>query len=152
MSRMSLLLATAVVLIAGCRIPPEREAVLRPLPEGQAFRYPELLGRARTQATAALEAFYIDAWPDLQDAAAGLEQTARFLPKTAEVPSSFKGGIAGEAEHLRQDAVKLGDAARAKDAAAVNTVLQRINTRIRALRGDDRTPMPTPPPPVKPTP
>jgi hypothetical protein len=151
MSRASLLFA-ALVLIAGCRVPPEREAVLRPLPEGQAFRYPELLGRARTQATAALEAFYIDAWPDLEDAAVGLEQTARFLPKTAEIPVAYKDRIGAEAEQLRQDALKLGEFARAKNAIAVNTVLQRINLRIRAMRSDDKTPVPMPPAPMPPSP
>lgn len=153
MSRTSLLLGTALVLIAGCRVPPEREAVLRLPADGQPFRYPELLGRARLQATAALEAFYIDAWPDLRDAAVGLEQTARFLPKTAEIPPPLKDRIASEAEQLRLDALKLGDAARARDAGAVNAALQSINLRIRALRADAGQPAPAPPlPPVKPTP
>lgn len=143
MSRTSFM-CLAVLAIAGCRLP-EHEAVIKPLPEGQSFTYQDLLVRARAQAMAAVEAFYIDAWPDLSDAAAALEQTSRFLPKTTEIPDSLKDKLGLQTEQLRQDAMKLGDAARAKDARAANDALQRINLRIRELRVEDKTPPPAPP-------
>jgi hypothetical protein len=144
MSRTSFVLL-AVLVIAGCRLP-EHEAVIKPLPEGQSFAYQDLLVRSRAQAMAAVEAFYVDAWADLADAAAALEQTSRFLPKTTQVPESLKDKLGSETDQLRQDAMKLGDAARAKDSRAVNEALQRINLRIRVLCVADQVP---PPPPVK---
>jgi hypothetical protein len=148
MSRMSVL--WCVVLLAsgpasGCRLP---ETAVKPFPEGPSFTYQDLLLRARTQATTAVEAFYVDGWGDIADAAAGLEQTARFLPRSAEIPDAFKEKLAAETDVLRQDALKLGEAARAKNARAVNDALQRINLRIRDLRPDDRIPPPAPPPKV----
>lgn len=151
MSRTSFVLL-AVLAIAGCRLP-EHEAVIKPLPEGQSFTYQELLVRARAQAMAAVEAFYIDAWADLGDAAAALEQTSRFLPKTTQIPVAVKDKLATETEQLRLDATKLGDAARVKDARAANAALQRINLRIRDLRADDTPPAPAAPAaPVAPVP
>jgi hypothetical protein len=134
----------AVLAIGGCRLP-EHEAVIKPLPEGQSFTYQDLLQRARAQAMAAVEAFYVDAWADLGDAAAALEQTSRFLPKTTQIPDSLRDKLGAETDQLRQDAMKLGDAARAKDARAVNDALQRINRRIRDLHAEDKTPPPMPP-------
>src|SRR5947199_95501 len=83
-----------VVGLWGCRLPPEREP-LKPLPEeGQVYSYQEILGRARIQATVALESFYVDNWNDLEEAAQGLEQTARFLPKASEPPARHKDKLA----------------------------------------------------------
>jgi hypothetical protein len=146
MSRVLAVLGVAVLAV-GCRLP-EREP-LRPLPEGGgSFAYLELLVRARGQASAAVEAFYVDAWVDLEQAAVALEQTARFLPKTTEIPVPVRADLPAEAEKLRQDALKLGDAARARDARAVNDSLQRINLTIRQLRPTE----PAPPPPKAPAP
>jgi phosphoglycerate-specific signal transduction histidine kinase len=135
-------LAFAVVLLAcGCRLP-EREAAFKLLPADQSFTYTDLVARARSQATIALEAFYVDGWADLEDVAAGLEQTARFLPKATQMPDAFKDKIGAESEQLIQDCGKLREAARAKNARTVNDVLQRINYRIRELRPEDKTPPP----------
>ena len=68
-----------VFVTLGCRAAAER-AVLQPLPDDTApLPYRELLSRARLQAMTANEAFYVGRWPDVEDAARGLEQTARFL-------------------------------------------------------------------------
>jgi hypothetical protein len=133
----------AVIILVGCHLP-EREAALIPLPEGQPVAYVELLARARAQATTALEAFYVDGWTDVQAAAAALEQTARLLPKSTEIPTSVKERLAGESEQLRQDAIKLGEAARAKNAKTVNETLQRISLRVRDLRVEEKAPPPVP--------
>src|SRR5260370_13858689 len=146
MSHKSLLFC-ALVLLAGCRVA-ERESVLRPLPEGQAFTYMELLARARSTASAGLEAFYVDAWVELEDTATSLAQTARCLAKSSEVPIAVKDRIGSETDQLSLDAVKLGEAARAKNAKAVNEALQRINPRIRDLKPEDRSPPPMAPPKV----
>lgn len=126
-----------VVFIAGCRLT-EREGA-NPLPEnGAPLTYTEMVNRARGQATTALDAYYIDSWLDLEQAAQRLEQSARLLPKTTHVPDNFKTKVEPESEQLRQDAVKLLEAARAKNATQVNEVLQRINQRIRQLRPTDK--------------
>ncbi len=133
MTRPCLVLCATLLVAAGCRLPPDGEA-LRALPEHRVFSYDELLYRARAQATAAVEAFYLDSWRDLEDAAAALEQTAHFLPKTTNIPASLKDKLEPEARALRDDAAKLGDAARARSVAQVNETLQRINLKVRQLR------------------
>ena len=65
----------------------DREAIVN---ERGAVTASEILGRARLQAQVALEAFYVDNWSDLEDVAKGLEQTARFLPKTKDIPTKHK--------------------------------------------------------------
>jgi hypothetical protein len=72
------------------------------------------------------------------------------LPKTTQLPDALKDKIGPETEKLRTDALKLGEAARAKNSQAVNEALQRINVRIRDLRVEDRTPPPESPVKIKP--
>jgi hypothetical protein len=120
--------------VAGCRLPPEREP-LKPLPEnGALYSYHEILTRARAQASAAIEAFYEDAWTDLEEAAKGLEQTARFLPRTSDQPPHLKDSLVQSCSELGKEATKLTEAARAKNITGTTEVLQRITLRIRALR------------------
>jgi hypothetical protein len=122
-----------LLAMVGCRLA-EREG-MNPLPENAApLSYEEMVTRARGQAASALDAYYIDAWMDLEQAAQRLEQSARLLPKTTHIPEAFKTKVEPEADLLRQDAVKLLEAARAKNATAANEAMQRINQRIRQLR------------------
>ena len=127
-----------LLVIVGCRIT-DREG-FDPLPaNGLPLTYTEILNRARGQSGAALDAFYIDAWLDLEQTAQRLEQTARLLPKATHVPEAFKAKVEPESDLLRKDAVKLLEAARAKNATQVNDALQRINQRIRQLRPAEKT-------------
>jgi hypothetical protein len=127
-----------LVVLAGCRLS-EREG-LNPLPETAApLSYTEMVNRARGQASSALDAFYIDAWLDLEQAAQRLEQTARLLPKTTHIPEAFKTKVEPASEQLREDAVKLVEAACAKNATQVNETMQRINLRIRQIRPVDKS-------------
>ena len=89
MLRASYLGILMIVVLAGCRST-EREGA-NPLPENAApLSYIEMINRARGQATSALDAYYIDSWMDLEQAAQRLEQTARLLPKSTHVPEAFK--------------------------------------------------------------
>jgi hypothetical protein len=127
-------LGVFLFFFTACRLPPERMP-LKPLPEdGQVFTYEEILSRGRAQASEALEAFYIDNWAELADAGRGLEQTARFLPKTVEPPANVAGKLVAEAVNLRKQALRLIDAANARDVNAVNDALQHIHLKIRQLR------------------
>ena len=122
-----------IVALAGCRAV-EREG-MNSLPENAApLSYEEMVNRARGQASSALDAYYIDAWLDLEQAAQRLEQSARLLPKSTHIPEAFKTKIEPESDLLRQDATKLLAAARAKNASAANDAMQRITQRIRQLR------------------
>jgi hypothetical protein len=130
----ALVLGFLVLVAAGCQLPPERMAV-RLLPEDTApLSYLELVSRARLQATAGNEAFYVNQWAELEDAARALEQTARFLPKATEVPADKRESLAKVAEELRQEAIKLREAAQAKDVKRSNELLQHINLKVRELR------------------
>jgi predicted nucleic acid-binding Zn-ribbon protein len=131
------LLTGMALLLAGCVAPVER-VPLQPLPEtGQVLPYPELLTRARAQATAANEAFYVNRWSDLEDLAKGLEQTARFLAKAEEVPATKKDTLKEVTADMAKNALKLKTAAADKNVKDANDALQRINLKVRELRLTD---------------
>ncbi len=86
------------------------------------------------QASAATEAFYVNRWGDLEDAAKGLEQTARFLAKAQEVPAKNKDILNEVSGDLAKTAIKLKDAAVAQNVKDANDALQQINLKVRQLR------------------
>jgi hypothetical protein len=124
-------------LLAGCQLPPE-QVPLKPLPEdGPLQAYADIVNRARVQASAANEAFYVNKWSDLEDAAKGLEQTATYLTKTADVPAKHKGLLSTEADNLIKETRLLRDAAKLQDVKQANEILQRINLKVRELRAEN---------------
>jgi hypothetical protein len=132
-----ILLFASLLLMATSCTAPERAALPPPLPDnGPPLSYAELLLRARTQATVATEAFYVNKWSDLEDAARGLEQTAKFLGKAEDVPAKQKESLAAVSTSLNKDAVKLRDAAKAQDEKAANETLQHVHLTVRELRLD----------------
>ena len=70
------------------------------------------------------------------ESAAGLEQTARFLPKTSEQPAYLKDRVVPESVLLGKEAVRLRQAAEGKNVAATNEAIQQINLLLRSLRPD----------------
>jgi hypothetical protein len=126
--------ALLLLVLCGCQLPPER-VPLKPLAEdGPPQPYADLVNRARAQATAANEAFYINNWPDLEDAAKGLELTARVLAKAADVPAQHKEALPNESAVLAKEALQLRDAAKGHDVRQATETLQRINLKIREFR------------------
>jgi hypothetical protein len=134
--RVLLVGSVLVISLSACQLPPEREP-LRLLPEDRPpLPYAELLTRARVQAMVATEAFYVDKWADVDDAAQGLAQTARFLAKAQDVPPKQKEALPKVSEELGKEATQLSEAAKAKDAKKVNETLTRIQLTVRELRLD----------------
>jgi hypothetical protein len=132
--RVVLLCCAIVIGLAGCRLPPDREP-FKPLPEnGARFSYGELLARLHSQANAAMDAFFVDAWVELDEAASGIDQTARFLAKADGPPEHLKNSLTQDCSSLRKEAARLGDAAREKNADAATQALQRITLQIRQLK------------------
>jgi hypothetical protein len=129
-------LGACLLFLAGCQSPAERLPINRLPDDAPPMPFAELLTRARMQASAANEAFYVNRWSDLEDAAQGLEQTARFLPKATEVPAGHKEKLPDQATTLGKEAVKLRQAAIAQDVTKVNESLQRVNLKVRELRLD----------------
>ena len=133
----ALLVSLLFLVLAGCQTPPE-QAPLKPLPEGGPPEgFSDLVKRARVQAGAANEAFYINKWSDLEDAAKGLDQTARFLTKATGVPNRHRHTLAVEAGDLGKEAAKLREAALAQDERRATDALQRIQLMVRQLRAED---------------
>jgi len=131
-----LLAASFLLPLCACQLPPER-APLQRLPEnGPPLPYAELLTRARAQATIATEAFYVNRWTDLEDAARGLEQTSRYLPRAEDVPPRNKDTLAVMSNDLGKLSTELREAATAKNVKEANDVLQRIHLKVRELRLD----------------
>jgi hypothetical protein len=133
----ALCLCLLSLAVTGCQSPPE-QVPLKPLPEDGNLVQPfaDLATRARVQASAANEAFFVNRWSDLEDAARGLEQTARFLGRSSDVPARHKDLLPVEAGDLGKEANKLRDAAKAQDATKANESLQQINLKVRELRPD----------------
>jgi hypothetical protein len=118
----------------GCCAPPEREA-FAPLPEtGVRFSYGELLTRLHSQASAALDAFFVDAWIELDEAALGIEQTARFLAKVSDAPEHLRNSLPQSCANLQKDASLLAEAARKKNVTTATDTLQRVTLQIRQLK------------------
>ena len=131
-----LLIAAGALFLASCQLPAERTP-LKTLPdEPVALPYAELLTRARAQATNATAAFYVNKWDDLEESARGLEQTARYLTKAQEIPPKHKDTLASLSADLGKEAVKLRDAAKARNVKDATEVLQRVNLKVRDLRLD----------------
>jgi hypothetical protein len=133
MKRVLMLGVLSLTAIA-CQAPGERTP-LPPLPEKvTALPYAELLTRARLQATQANEAFFVDRWPDLEEAAKGLEQTARFLARADDVPAKHRDTLSVASRDLGKDAAALRAAAAARDEKRANVALTRIQSKVRELR------------------
>src|SRR5438093_40361 len=105
--RYTLLCCVAWVGLMGCRLPPDREP-FKPLPEnGAQFSYGELLARLHSQANAAMDAFFVDAWIELDEAAVGIDQTARFLAKVTDAPEHLRTNLLQNCSTLQKVAVRL---------------------------------------------
>ncbi len=123
-----------LLFLAGCQVPTERVPIM-PLPEGgEPAPYLDIVQRARFQAAAANEAFYVDKWTDLADTAEALEKTINYLPKTSEVPERLKTGLPARVTELTKLCGQLRDAAKARDVKKTNDTLQQINLKVRELR------------------
>jgi hypothetical protein len=123
-----------VVFLVGCRAPVEKLQVM-PVPvDGQPLSYADVVQRARTQASVALEAFYVDQWADLESAATGLEQSAGLLRKAVEVPAGRQAALGADADELARLATQLHEAASAKDVARANDLMRKISLKVRDLR------------------
>jgi hypothetical protein len=127
-------LGFVMVALAGCTVTAERVPPKMLPDSGPALSYAELLIRARLQAGAATDAFYVNRWTDLEDVARGLEQTASFLTRATDVPPRHKDSLPVLAYALGKEAVNLREAAKVHEADKVNNCLQRIHLKVRELR------------------
>jgi hypothetical protein len=126
-------LLLTVVLFAGCKA--VERASISPLPEDAApMPFGELVARARLQATAANEAFYVDNWLALEDVARGIEQTSRFLKRSQNVPPSRTADLDSRCDLLAREAGELRLSAKKQDVQQINAILQRIHYQVRELR------------------
>jgi hypothetical protein len=120
--------------LTGCRVPPERDA-FTPLPEnGAGFSYGELLSRLHAQASAATDAFFVDAWVEMEAAARGIAQTSRFLAKVIDAPEHLRPTLVENCANLRKEAIRLSDASQSKNVAVATESLQRITLQVRQLK------------------
>jgi hypothetical protein len=127
-------LIASVLVAQGCQTAPSRAPIPALAEDSGPLPYAELVTRARRQAMTALEAYYIDRWAEVEESARGLEQTARFLRKSTDVPATRQGDLSLRADTLADAAKQLRDAAKTRASEQVNSVLQRINSQVRELR------------------
>ena len=133
----ALILIFGLVVVSGCAAPPER-VPLMPLPDdGQPLPYADMLQRTRSLATSANEAFFVNKWTELEEAAKSMEKAARLLPKSTEVPPPRKERLETVSGDLLKEATRLREAARDKDEQRTNDALQRITLKVRELRPEN---------------
>ena len=137
-----------LLLLSGCQLPPD-QAPLTPLPENQRQSYQDLYRRARRQAEVINAAFYDDQWGTMDDAAKGLQQTARHLARATEIPISLKDQAA-RLNELEGVCDRLSKAAIAKDAKTSTVILTELTTLIRKIRPPDEVAPVSPAPPPAP--
>jgi hypothetical protein len=82
----------------------------------------------------ATEAFYVNHWTDLEEAARGLEQSGRFLAKADDVPANRRDALPSVASDLAKESIKLREAANSQNEKETTASLQRIHLMIRELR------------------
>jgi hypothetical protein len=99
-----------------------------------ALPYAQLLVRARTQAARANDAFYVDNYGDVEEAARGLEQTAQYLAKAEDVPAKHKDSLALMSADLGKLAQGLREAAAKKDSKALTPLMNSVNAKVREMR------------------
>ena len=140
----TLCLGFLVMVIAGCTPAPERVPP-KLLPDNSPpLSYADLFTRARQQATAATDAFYVNGWSELEEDARGLEQTAGFLTKAIDVPARHKDTLAVMAKDLGTEAANLREAAKAaatlregakaQEVEKITNCLQKIQLKVREMR------------------
>src|SRR5262245_36634106 len=108
-------LIASLMLIGGCALPAEERIPVQPLPDNGLTTYPDVVTRARHQATAATEAFYVNQWNEVEEAARRLDQSARLLVKSTDVPPRQKEKLNAHADDLSRAAGDLAKAAKAQD-------------------------------------
>ena len=130
-----ILTVALLTALAGCQSPEQvQRQPLPQLPEDATPRkFGELLDRVRYQVTFATEVSYKNKWAQVEETARGLEQSARLLARAEEVPADHKETLAALCGDLGKEAVKLREAARAKDDKQVDASLARLNSQVRQL-------------------
>ncbi|MFL5342614.1 MAG: hypothetical protein ACJ8F7_20975 [Gemmataceae bacterium] len=136
MNRTACVGVAAFLLLAGCQNQPDQLRVPSAPADGQLLSYRDTVAKARTLATSAVEAFYVDNWTDVEAAATNLEKTAQFLPKAIDVPAARQSTLDAQSQALQQDAQKLRESAHQADVKKTNEVLQRIHLQVRELKPD----------------
>ena len=130
------MLGSVLLALAACQAAPDKP--LSPLPDKvTAMPYGRLLERCRVQAGLATDAYFIDNWAGLIEAAQGLEQTAQFLAKADDVPVKHKDTLATASNDLGKLAVSLKVAAEAKDVKKTNSIMTSIQAKVREMRLGD---------------
>jgi len=130
-----ILMAGAFLLLVGsCQTPTDRGS-WTPLPDKVTpMPYGQLLQRARTQVSRANDAFYVDNWTDLEEAARELERVAQYLMKADDVPSKHKDTLNMMSGDLGKLARTLRDAATAKDIKKANDIMAKLHSKVRDMR------------------
>lgn len=138
--RRTLPIGAVLLALAACQAGPESQRTALPpmLPDKVVpLPYSTLLERARAQARKATEAFYVDNWGDLDEAARGLEQTAQYMAKAEDVPAKHKDTLVTASGDLGKLATSLQRAAAEKNVKMTTDVLTRVHQKVREMRLGD---------------
>lgn len=135
--RLRILILIGVLLPLGCVAPAERRDVPPAPAAAELLTFQQVLTRARLQATGATDAFYLDDWGTLQQAAQSLEQTAELMPRSEGIEEARRQELEPEAGKLASLARELSEAARNRNVADCTDRLQKIGLQIRQLQSKE---------------
>ena len=122
-----------VTLMTSCQSMQESQSLI-PLPETTpAQPFSDLVTRARSQALAATECFYLNKWQDLEEIAKVMSQTARFMERATGIPAARQQQVLAIAAEIVQESSKLSTLAKSHDETATQQCLQRIQVKVREL-------------------
>jgi hypothetical protein len=138
MMKRIILMGAALIPLLSCQVPGDRAAMPRMLPDEVTPRpYAQLLERAKALVLRANDAFYVDNWSDLEEAARGLEQTAAYLAKADDVPAKHKDTLKTTSADLGKLARQLREAAVAKDVKKTTEIMGKLQVKVREMRLSD---------------
>jgi hypothetical protein len=137
MKRMLLIGALTLPILA-CTAPGDRAALPPLLPDKVTpLPYSQLHQRALALVSRANDAFYLNNWGDLEEAARGLEQTAQYLARAEDVPAKHKDTLATLSADLGKLSKSLREAATVRDVKKTEELMSQLHRKVRAMRLGD---------------
>jgi hypothetical protein len=106
-----------------------------PLPlDGAALPYSQVVSRLSSQTNAAKDEHFLNRWDGVIEVSVGLEQTASYLLRSPDLPTSHKPKIEKTSTELNSNILKLREAARRKDQTESLELIRRIHNQVKDLQ------------------
>jgi hypothetical protein len=136
-----------LLLTAGCVVapdqdranPPAEQVPIKPrVKNGPPQGFAELAKLVFHQVEAADQAYFVNKWPEVEEAAKQIQETAELFSKAPDVPARYKDNLSVEVvRDLKSAAAMLEEAARAKNVKNADEAFQKLQLKVHQLRAVD---------------